>query len=180
MSRDTWDFDKSRGADVQSILDWCEEKVGMGRDGITISGGEPFDQPGPFRVLLEGLREILDRAARPVDLLVYSGRKFGHLEQHHPGLLEMIDAVIAGPFMQGRPTAKPWMGSDNQEIIPLSGLGHERYAALPPGTGRGRMQIKVDEGGIWMIGVPEIGEMEQVQEGLAARGITLGGSSWQA
>lgn len=66
ISGDTWRF---RNGDihpqdiVRSISAWLDEC-----DGVTISGGEPFDQATQLRSLLE---EIKSR--RPTNVLVYSG-----------------------------------------------------------------------------------------------------------
>lgn len=180
IARDTWDFDQSRAVTVEEVVAWCESRLLDGRDGITISGGEPFDQPEALAELLKGLNELAALQDGEVDVLVYSGRNFRQLEYRHTELLRQIDAVIAGPFMQHRPTDKPWMGSANQELIALTQLGQKRYADLLPGTGRKRVQFQVEDGRIWMIGVPDIGEMESIRTGLESRGIELEGLSWQA
>ena len=55
MSRDTWEFsDESHRVEVllERVTPWLAEA-----DGITISGGEPFDQPEGLLSFLVGLRE---------------------------------------------------------------------------------------------------------------------------
>jgi anaerobic ribonucleoside-triphosphate reductase activating protein len=81
--------------------------------GISVSGGEPFEQP-------QGLRELLD-AARSLGLhtLVYSGFTYEELHRSFPALLRKIDILIDGPYIREIPQAHPWAGSGNQRILCL-------------------------------------------------------------
>jgi anaerobic ribonucleoside-triphosphate reductase activating protein len=81
--------------------------------GISVSGGEPFEQPEElYRLLI---------AARRLNLhtLVYSGFTYGELRESARGILREIDILIDGPYIRDIPAASPWAGSGNQRILCL-------------------------------------------------------------
>lgn len=89
-------------------------------DGLSLSGGEPFEQAEPLAVLAEGAR------ARGYDVWVWSGYTFEFLMAHRddrPGwrrLLEATDVLVDGPFLAGqRSLALPYRGSKNQRVLDL-------------------------------------------------------------
>jgi anaerobic ribonucleoside-triphosphate reductase activating protein len=83
MSRDTWAFSRdsepSEGL-LERMAPWLTEA-----DGVTISGGEPFDQPYGLLALLARLRERFKG-----DVLVYSGYEFEALRAQHGAALAAI------------------------------------------------------------------------------------------
>lgn len=94
-------------------------------EGITISGGEPTEQSAPLVQLIDRLR-----AQRDLGVVAFSGhtierlRAEGTPSQH--ALLDRIDLLIDGPYVQSRHTDLRWRGSDNQRLHLLS----NRYEAL--------------------------------------------------
>jgi anaerobic ribonucleoside-triphosphate reductase activating protein len=102
--------------------------------GITVSGGEPFEQPEELADLLEGVKKM------GLHRLVYTG--FTHDElarmagggrealKKQPGssarsairkCLSLIDILIDGAYQKGSPANVPWAGSANQRVLELSG-----------------------------------------------------------
>ncbi len=100
---------------IASIMSLCLAKDG-GR-AVTISGGEPFAQPGALVALLERLRFYGVQ-----DILVYSGYTFEELEAFaspdNNRALRMIDTLVDGRFIaeQDDPLIA-WRGSRNQRAI---------------------------------------------------------------
>lgn len=173
-SRDTWASDATRRTTVGEVLDWVAGLPMAQIAGFTISGGEPFDQPEALSELLQALRTDYGTGR---DILVYSGHPWRCLEAAHAAILAEIDVVISEPYLAHRPT-DGLRGSDNQRMHCLTPLAEERYASGVPVTGN--MQVHFDGQTLWMIGIPRPGALEQLQESLATRGITLGQPSWRA
>ena len=71
MAVDTWDVSPQQMIDLDHIEAWLDSLERDEVDGVTISGGEPFDQPEALAELLHWLREFYCEAVR--DILVYSG-----------------------------------------------------------------------------------------------------------
>lgn len=85
-------------------------------DGVTILGGEPFDQPGPVAELVSRLKR------HGIHITVYSGYTIEQLIQRKLPSIDYIlthsDALIDGPFIyQQRDNAGEYRGSRNQRIF---------------------------------------------------------------
>jgi anaerobic ribonucleoside-triphosphate reductase activating protein len=148
-------------------------------DGITISGGEPFDQPVGLLALLSALCEWRTRERLNFDLLAYSGYSERRLRAHHARILDRLDAVISEPYMRAKAPGGRWRGSANQRIVPLTPRGCERYTDIgddPPQ--KPAVQIMVDEE-IWIVGVPRPGDLDRVETALRGRGVVIGAPSWR-
>lgn len=182
VSTDTWTRDPRRAMPVADLLAWCKRTAGNELDGITISGGEPFEQPGPLRALLHGLHGWRKQGGPDFDILCYSGYPLKILKKRHPALLELLDAIIPEPYADGLPLGKLWCGSSNQALVPLSTRGAERYetfVAQNVAEQGKRMQMTVEGGRIWMIGIPERGDMARLEELCLSRGLSLDRVSWR-
>jgi anaerobic ribonucleoside-triphosphate reductase activating protein len=182
VSQDTWPADPARALPVATLLAWCRRVGQDGLDGVTISGGEPFDQPKALAALLDGLIAWRQAERLDFDLLCYSGYPLKTLEKKHAKLLARLDALIPEPYADGRPLGKLWRGSDNQTLVPLSPRGQARYAAAadaPQAEETKRMQVAVEDGKLWMIGIPHRGDMAALEELCRTRGLTLDAVSWR-
>ena len=102
--------------------------LGTRIEGISISGGEPFQQP-------EALLDLLQRlAASHLSRLVFTGYtlpEIGNLP-FGPDILTQVDVLIAGRYVASQRTDHPLLGSANQQLHLLT----DRYtladlAALP-------------------------------------------------
>jgi len=185
MSVDTWRADPATAVDSSEILAWLDSLPVEAVDGVTISGGEPTEQPEALAALLDGIgrwrgRRAAERAAaglEPPDVLVYTGREPAWLERPEAAVLAGADAVIAGPFTRELAGAAPLRGSDDQVIAVLTELGRTRYAeeVLPQ---RGSLQVEVVDGTVWLIGIPLPGDLARLRESAAERGVRLRGVSW--
>jgi anaerobic ribonucleoside-triphosphate reductase activating protein len=179
VSQDTWPSDPTKTIAVHDLLAWCKRVAEEGLDGITISGGEPFQQPEGLRALLEGLHVWRRTAKLDFDLLCYSGYPLKTLERKHAKLLALLDAVIPEPYVDHLPQGNVWRGSSNQPLVPLSERGTRVTSeASSDATGK-RMQAAIEGGRVWMIGIPGRGDMAQVEALCASRGLTLSKVSWR-
>jgi anaerobic ribonucleoside-triphosphate reductase activating protein len=181
VSRDTWLSDQGRSIDVAQLLEWCKAKGSDGVDGVTISGGEPFEQPDGLVEFLRGLHAWRAEMERPVDILCYSGFRYSRLQRDHGEILTLLDALIPEPFQHRRPQERLWRGSANQPLIILSALGEQRFGPFleAGGDAGARVQVEIGEKGVWYVGIPQRGDMERLEKAVRARGLIIGDVSWR-
>jgi anaerobic ribonucleoside-triphosphate reductase activating protein len=182
ISQDTWDADGEHHIDVDALVQWCRSTTADVLDGVTISGGEPFDQPVALGALLDRLHAWRDTLEAPFDILCYSGHPLRRLEREHGALLAKLDAIVPEPFVASLPLGPVWRGSSNQPLVPLSPLGRARYAPfldLPATEAAKRLQVSVEPERIWYIGIPDRDDMGRIEHACAARGLVFMKRSWR-
>lgn len=116
-----WEFDYS--VDGERVLAYVESKFALGADGITISGGEPFEQ-------IEFLSDIIDLAKKHTDdILVYTGYKIDELKRRaiNTNIIKKIGVLIDGEYKKEYDDGKSLRGSSNQKVIILNEKLRERY-----------------------------------------------------
>ncbi len=167
MSLDTWAPAGTRIA-VAGLLDrisaWLPDA-----DGVTISGGEPFDQPQALLALLAGLR-----TAQCGSILVYSGYPLATLTERHSEVLSLIDVLIAEPFDAGCDEPVLLRGSSNQRVLCLTERGVAMWqAAVSAGEAAPAIDIVVDaDGELWLAGIPRPGDLDRLSQALGGRGMS--------
>ena len=186
MSRDTWDPAGGRVVAVAELLGWV---AGLPRTatGVTVSGGEPFEQAESLAELLDGIAALARQREAPVDVMVYSGFTLAALRRSpaRRALLERCDVVATGPFVPGRAPGGSWRGSANQRLVVRTELGRRRFGADADADGfRPGLQAVLDSRPsatprLRVIGVPAPGELERLERGLAERGLGLVAASWR-
>lgn len=104
--------------------------------GLTVSGGDPFEQAGALLRLLKLVRKEFD------DILVYTGFRLqdildGKTAAEGRDCLAYIDVLIDGPYLPERNTPDCVLrGSDNQAVIFLN---EEKRAYYEEYMKKGRM-----------------------------------------
>jgi anaerobic ribonucleoside-triphosphate reductase activating protein len=165
ISVDTWDPGVGT-MPVAEVLDRLSA-LASEADGLTVSGGEPFDQPDALAAVLAHWRAV---AGTPT--LVFTGREFDDVQawlSNHPGL---VDALVTGPFHSDLPQTLALRGSDNQRIHALTAAGAAVLSYDRPACEADRrLDIAFDEQGhAWLAGIPARGEMARLRRVLAAAG----------
>lgn len=131
-------------------------------DGVTISGGEPFQQASGLAFLVQGIR-----LKRPdTSIIVYSGytldqlRKRAIYENHIFSILSVIDVLIDGLYEHSLNDSRGLRGSCNQTVHFLS----ERHASDRRLFEEAERKIEVrgvvDER--MMAGIPDLEEWRRV------------------
>lgn len=180
-SQDTWLTDPSQLVDVGQLVSWLATLPHL--QGLTVTGGEPFQQPDAVRVLLSAVRDWASELGRVLDILVYSGYTYGALNRRASAapVLALCDAVITGPYIDRLNPGGPWRGSANQQLIILSALGEERFGLAETTASREqRLQLSSDGSQLWLIGIPGRGDLDALEYGLQIRGVTVQGRSWHS
>jgi anaerobic ribonucleoside-triphosphate reductase activating protein len=160
---------------LATILPWIPEA-----DGITISGGEPFEQLQGLEALLHGLRE-LPKAER--DILVYSGYSWEEISIQVTTWGGLADVLISDPFRSESGQTLAWRGSDNQRMHLLTELGRKRYSSwvmAPRNTISKAIDVFFQNGEVWMAGIPEPGSLEALRTRLAEEGFVSKSSQAQS
>ena len=110
--------------------------------GVTISGGEPFEQAAACAALARQVREL------GLDVWTYSGYRYEQLAEGIPDpaardLLDQTDVLVDGPFVQAQHSYQlPWRRPHNQRLtdVPatrarghiVSWDNHETLPVNPP------------------------------------------------
>lgn len=122
-------FVADRGGRVVSPADLAAEILAVpGIEGISVLGGEPFEQPGP----LAEVCRIVRAAGRSI--MIYTGYTLDELkEKNSPdveALLATADLLVDGRYDQTKPekSGRRWIGSSNQVLHFFS----DRYAKDDP------------------------------------------------
>lgn len=178
VSMDTWAVVPPQDT-VEAVLDAASAALAAA-DGVTLSGGEPFDQPEALEQLLRSLRRIRQDA----DVLVFSGHSLERLAPALARLSGLIDCIVADPFDAAIPQTLTLRGSDNQRMAYLTALGRERFASLNrrlQPTDRVLDAVFDDETGqVFLAGIPRPGDMRRlagVLTGTVHRVVTSEGES---
>ncbi len=117
----THDADGGYVAETDDIVEMLVAARGE-IDGVSISGGEPFQQPEALLDLAERVR------AAGLSMLVFSGYPIDVIKAQRlgPAILAYIDVLIAGPYISGRHVGRALLGSSNQRMHLLSSRYNQR------------------------------------------------------
>lgn len=135
--------DGGRVATVDELL--ARIAAALPLDGLSLSGGEPFDQAAPLAELC--------RQVRPQGLTIvcFTGYTLSELrEADRPdwsSLLSHTDLLVAGPYDQDQPCTEPLRASANQTLHYLTGR-------ITPDDLRGipRVEVILDDGYLQITG----------------------------
>lgn len=113
----THDFEGGAWDDTDRIFEAFLENPLL--RGITFSGGEPFCQPKPLRVLADRVHGV------GKDVTVYTGWTLEALEAMHDpdidALLAACDVLVDGPFIEAEKNLElAFRGSENQRLIDMN------------------------------------------------------------
>lgn len=170
ISMDTWTH--GRGTTtiaevVDAISPWLSTA-----DGITVSGGEPFDQREALFELLARLR-----ALTAADILVFTGYPWITISEAISSRPPLIDAIVTEPFDIDERQTLALRGSDNQQLhmmTPLGRAGFESFDRTIDESDRS-FDVMFDENGdVWLAGIPARGDFRRLRNILEDGGSTLG------
>ena len=111
---------QGRPRTVQGLLEEIQ-LVATRIEGITISGGEPLEQPIPLETLLASIRK-----ETPLGVILFSGFSVEEIETdpRRRAVLDHVDVLIAGRFDARHRVATGLRGSENKQIV----LRTKRYS----------------------------------------------------
>lgn len=169
ISMDTWVHGRGT-TKIDQVLETISPWLSTA-DGVTISGGEPFDQQDALFELVAQLR-----ARTRMDILVFTGYPWITISEKLAASPPHIDAIVTGPFLINEMQTLALRGSDNQELHPITTLGHARFKSFDrPADERDRsFDVMFDENGdVWLAGIPARGDFRRLRAILESGGSTL-------
>jgi anaerobic ribonucleoside-triphosphate reductase activating protein len=134
--------------------------LGAAVEGITLLGGEPFEQADVLAELAGAAR----MAGRGV--MTFTGFRYEVLRRGaRPGWRELLgatDLLVDGPYLLARrDTTRPWVGSSNQRFIHLTNRYREALANAEPE----RLEVRIRrDGAVAINGWPEDRLVAAVEE----------------
>ena len=116
FNQHTWEFAGGRMFDMDELVQKVKDEPFL--DGVTFSGGDPFQQADKFAYLAKKLHEA------NINIWAYTGYTFEELmklAQTNPHIKEMInnvDVIVDGRFMKDKMSENlKYCGSSNQRVI---------------------------------------------------------------
>lgn len=101
--------------DTKEIMDIVIKNNAL-NDGVTFSGGDPFEQPDAFIECLKHCK------ANHINVWVYTGRTYEQLISNPlwESCLEYIDVLVDGPYIESlKSETTKYRGSSNQRLLYL-------------------------------------------------------------
>jgi anaerobic ribonucleoside-triphosphate reductase activating protein len=115
----THSFDGGKMVEIDTIINQIESNPLL--DGITFSGGEPFEQAAAFAELAQRVKKD------SFNIMIYTGYTYEEIVQYadiRPDwgkLLDLADLLVDGPFLQEKQSYMlKFRGSENQRIIDMN------------------------------------------------------------
>jgi anaerobic ribonucleoside-triphosphate reductase activating protein len=153
-----FDADGGRPAPVSSLLAEIASLAGE-VEGLTVLGGEPFDQPSALRALARGARGL------GLSTMVFTGYVVEELRARRDaavaGLLAEIDVLVDGRYEASRPERERlWVGSTNQRFHYLSGRYTPAIERPRPGEPLRTVEVRLGaDGRLSANGWPDAGSV---------------------
>jgi len=145
-------------------------------DGITISGGEPFEQYEP---LMEFCFSIKQQTS--LDVYVFTGFALQELMFHFPEreFLDCIDYLMDGSYIQEKHEDNNLRGSTNQCFYRI--VNGEAVLEKAPAAGKKWSMNMGENGDVFLSGIPGKDDFTKLESRLKKRGIgaDFGTSSFQ-
>lgn len=112
-----------------TVGDVLSRFLASGLSGVTISGGEPLQQPEALGEFVSGVR-----AAKDASIIVLTGYTFTEIHAN-PKMLDavsLVDTVVCGRFNKDRVLGSGLRGSDNKGYWHISGnLTDADFSVIP-------------------------------------------------
>ena len=129
FNQHTWEFAGGRMFDMDELVQKVKYEPFL--DGVTFSGGDPFQQADKFAYLAKKLHEA------NINIWAYTGYTFEELmklAQTNPHIKQMInnvDVIVDGRFMKDKMSENlKYCGSSNQRVIDVKSSLNENKIIL--------------------------------------------------
>ncbi|RLS31394.1 MAG: radical SAM protein [Planctomycetota bacterium] len=169
LKPDLFSFEAGRKISVDEVYQRLALLAGV--DGVTFSGGEPFEQPLALARLAARLRAI------GRNIVIYTGYRHREMVNNgHEGmrlLLAETDILIDGEYREDLENPGRWRGSANQGLVPLSTRGRDLLAAAAELPALQEIQVSSDGTHMRLTGCPDGGFFNRWLVELERRGLVV-------
>lgn len=165
INKSLWDENKGKYIDVgnlvKSLMNLRNEY-----DGITVSGGEPFDQYHSLMAFCAMVKQLTD-----FDIYCFSGYYLKELEKKYRDKLFkfLIDYLVDGRFIRNNPSGNNIMGSANQKVYKLH--NGRAYCKKNMFSENKKWSLNYNEKVCYMAGIPAENELKKVSKILYSNNI---------
>ena len=114
---ETWDFNYGQEYDVVNTVNEIIEALSPEYiSGLSILGGDPIERENISEVVT--LCYLVKRLYPNKTIWLYTGYKYEDIAEMYPNILEVIDVMVDGPFIEDlKDISLVFRGSSNQRII---------------------------------------------------------------
>lgn len=118
-NKHTWPLDSGTEMHISEIIDNIASSPFI--DGVTVSGGDPMEQP---KEVLELCKRIKEEFNNKLNIMIYTGRTIEELRakdcKYTREILDIADYLVDGKFEEDKQeNVKVYTGSSNQRIFDL-------------------------------------------------------------
>lgn len=165
LNKSTWDRKKGKSVSVPDVFNWLvslDEKY----DGITISGGEPFQQ---YPQLIAFCHLVKSRTS--LSIQCFSGYYLDELEELFPDriFLKYIDVLIDGRYIENMNENFESRGSSNQTIYSIKDGVPLKNNEISVNN---KWSVKISsDNQIYMTGIPKKNFLNELCDELSNAGI---------
>lgn len=143
----------------RSVADWLLSIEGI--DGVTFSGGEPFEQARTLTRVIDHVR-----AERDLSVMSFSGYTLESLRAYgtpaQQAYLDRLDLLVDGPYDRTRHSDLLWRGSSNQRIHLLTQRHRDLAPQFETGQSAGlEFHIDSEANTVQWLGVPAVRNFRQ-------------------
>ncbi|CAL4858432.1 4Fe-4S single cluster domain-containing protein [Microbacterium sp. MM2322] len=143
----------ARGAHLDDPADlasrWIADARAAGAEGVTLLGGEPFDQAAALALVAEAFQEA------GLGVMAFSGYTLDRLQvwaeerADIARLLAATDLLCDGPYLADLPDMRrPWIGSRNQSIRALTPRHAAEVDRIAHEGGRDALEVRISADGV--------------------------------
>jgi len=167
VSPSLWTVKEGQAVEIDKLA-WHVSQIGKDCQGVTITGGEPFDQYPQLVAFAAMISELTH-----LDLFAFSGYTLEQLEERHPDRLwsRYLDYLVDGPYREDLADDSNWRGSSNQRFFRFKN-GQPRQSE-PDYESQQWSLAQAEDGSVYMSGIPRQGELQSISRELRELGIDV-------
>ncbi|MGK0390600.1 MAG: anaerobic ribonucleoside-triphosphate reductase activating protein [Maribacter sp.] len=172
ISQSLWNTTNGKKLDILDLALKIEQ-IESHFDGISITGGEPFQQYKSFIAFCAYIKKRTN-----LSIQVYSGYYLEELKELHPDLLFLrcIDWLIDGRYEEGLHATDNSRGSTNQSIYKIE-QGTATMIGNYQVSNKWSLNMS-DDLTVNLTGIPQKDELKEIEQQLESLGIAINFSKW--